>query len=202
MATRTACWRVYPAPSSRVVPSKRGTYAGLIDEIPYLQDLGVSAVELLPVFAFDEQDGPPGLGNYWGHQPLSFFAPHDGTRSDPLGALDEFRDMVKALHCAGIEVILDVVYNHTTEGNQDGPTICFRGLANETYYILAEDKGSIVTMLSTARVERPTAGSGTSANRWRGTNDSFPSVDAPLCGKRKLQDCWSRVVGCSHLSGL
>jgi len=140
LATRTACWRVYPAPSSRVVPSKRGTYAGLIDEIPYLQDLGVSAVELLPVFAFDEQDGPPGLGNYWGHQPLSFFAPHDGTRSDPLGALDEFRDMVKALHCAGIEVILDVVYNHTTEGNQDGPTICFRGLANETYYILAEDK--------------------------------------------------------------
>jgi glycogen operon protein len=129
-------------PSSGVTPSRRGTYAGLIDKIPYLSDLGISAVELLPVYAFDEQDGPSGFGNYWGYQPLSFFAPHDGysSRSDPLGALDEFRDMVKALHRAGIEVILDVVYNHTTEGNENGPTICFRGLANENYYILAEDK--------------------------------------------------------------
>jgi glycogen operon protein len=129
-------------PSSGVTPSRRGTYAGLIDKIPYLSDLGISAVELLPVYAFDEQDGPPSLGNYWGYQPLSFFAPHDGysSRSDPLGALDEFRDMVKALHRAGIEVILDVVYNHTTEGNENGPTICFRGLANENYYILAQDK--------------------------------------------------------------
>ena len=129
-------------PSSCVAPSKRGTYAGLIDKIPYLRDLEVSAVELLPVFAFDDQDGPPGLGNYWGYQPLSFFAPHDGysSRRDPLGALVEFRDMVKALHRAGIEVILDVVYNHTAEGGEDGPAICFRGLANETYYILAEDK--------------------------------------------------------------
>jgi glycogen operon protein len=129
-------------PSSGVAAAKRGTYAGLIEKIPYLQDLGVSAVELLPVFAFDEEDGPVGLCNYWGYQPLSFFAPHAGysSRPDPLGALDEFRDMVKALHRAGIEVILDVVYNHTTEGKEDGPTICFRGLANETYYILAEDK--------------------------------------------------------------
>ncbi len=129
-------------PSSNVSPAKQGTYAGLIEKIPYLQDLGISAVELLPVYAFDEQDGPPGLGNYWGYQPLSFFAPHGGysSRTDPLGALDEFRDMVKALHRAGIEVILDVVYNHTAEGDESGPTICFRGLANETYYILAEDK--------------------------------------------------------------
>jgi len=129
-------------PSSGVAPAKRGTYAGLIDKIPYLHDLGVSAVELLPVFAFDEQDGPPGLANYWGYQPLSFFAPHDGysSRSDPLGAVEEFRDMVKALHRAGIEVILDVVYNHTAEGDERGPTICFRGLANDTYYITPEDK--------------------------------------------------------------
>ena len=129
-------------PSSNVSPAKQGTYAGLIEKIPYLQDLGISAVELLPVYAFDEQDGPPGLGNYWGYQPLSFFAPHGGysSRTDPLGALDEFRDMVKALHRAGIEVILDVVYNHTAEGDESSPTICFRGLANETYYILAEDK--------------------------------------------------------------
>jgi len=129
-------------PNSGVSPARRGTYVGLIDKIPYLQDLGVSAVELLPIFAFDEQDGPPGLGNYWGYQPLSFFAPHDGysSRPDPLGALDEFRDMVKALHRAGIEVILDVVYNHTAEGKEDGPTICFRGLANETYYLLTTDR--------------------------------------------------------------
>jgi glycogen operon protein len=129
-------------PSSGVAVEKRGTYAGLIEKIPYLKDLGVTAVELLPVYAFDAEDGPPGLGNYWGYQPLSFFAPHPGysSRPDPLGALDEFRDMVKALHRAGIEVLLDVVYNHTTEGNEFGPTICFRGLANENYYILAGDK--------------------------------------------------------------
>jgi isoamylase len=129
-------------PSSGVAPERRGTYAGLIDKIPYLRELGISAVELLPIFAFDEQDGPPGLGNYWGYQPLSFFAPHDGysSRSDPIGAIAEFRDMVKALHRAGIEVILDVVYNHTAEGGEDGPATCFRGLANDTYYILAEDK--------------------------------------------------------------
>ncbi|HKN41965.1 MAG TPA: alpha-amylase family glycosyl hydrolase, partial [Sphingomicrobium sp.] len=114
----------------------------LIEKIPYLRDLGVSAVELLPVFAFDQDDGPPGLGNYWGYQPLSFFAPHDGysSRRDPRGALDEFRDMVKALHRAGIEVILDVVYNHTAESDENGPTISFRGLSNETYYILAADR--------------------------------------------------------------
>jgi isoamylase len=129
-------------PNSGVVATKRGTYAGLIDKIPYLQDLGVGAVELMPVFAFDDQDGPAGLGNYWGYQPLSFFALHDGYSSstNPLGALNEFRDMVKALHRAGIEVILDVVYNHTAEGDHGGPTMCFRGLANDTYYILAADR--------------------------------------------------------------
>jgi len=98
-------------PSSGVAPANRGTYAGLIEKIPYLQDLGVSAIELLPVFAFDRQDGPPGLAITGDTSPCRFFAPHDGysSRSDPLGALDEFRDMVKALHRAGIEVILDVV---------------------------------------------------------------------------------------------
>src|SRR5262245_54326061 len=84
-------------PSSGVPAERRGTYAGLIDKIPYLQDLGISAVELLPVFAFDEQDGPPGLGNYWGYQPLSFFAPHGGysSRSDPIGVIREVRVIAK-----------------------------------------------------------------------------------------------------------
>jgi isoamylase len=129
-------------PNSGVASYKRGTYSGLIEKIPYLTDLGITAVELLPVFAFDPLDAPPALGNYWGYQPLSFFSPHPAysSKTDPLAVLDEFRDMVKALHRAGIEVILDVVYNHTTEGNEDGPTICFRGLANTNYYILADDK--------------------------------------------------------------
>ncbi len=128
--------------SSGVRPAKRGTYAGLIEKIPYLKDLGVTAIELLPVFQFDPHDAPGGRPNYWGYQPVSFFAPHHAysSRKDPLGVLDEFRDMVKALHRAGLEVILDVVFNHTTEGGADGPTLCYRGLANEFYYILQEDK--------------------------------------------------------------
>jgi len=129
-------------PSSGVAAERRGTYAGMIEKIPYLQDLGITAVELLPVFQFDRQDCPPGLVNYWGYSPVSFFAPHAGysSRKDALGPVDEFRDLVKALHRAGIEVILDVVYNHTAEGNAEGPTLCYRGLANEVYYILDKDR--------------------------------------------------------------
>ena len=129
-------------PSSGVSEKTRGTYAGLIEKIPYLKQLGITAVELLPVFQFDPQDCPPGLVNYWGYSPVSFFAPHHGycSRRDPLGAVDEFRDMVKALHRADIEVILDVVFNHTAEGDDHGPTLSFRGLDNTTYYILEADR--------------------------------------------------------------
>ncbi len=125
-------------PNSGVPEARRGTYAGLIDKIPYLQELGVSAVELLPVFAYDPQDAPPERRNYWGYAPCSFFAPHPGYSSKPgaLMVLDEFRDMVKALHRAGIEVILDVVFNHTSEGGANGPVQCFKGIDNEAYYIL------------------------------------------------------------------
>jgi isoamylase len=130
-------------PSSGVAEKTRGTFAGLIEKLPYLQELGITAVELLPVFQFDAQDCPPGKVNYWGYAPVSFFAPHlaYSSRPGPLGAVDEFRDMVKALHRAGIEVILDVVFNHTAEGDERGPTLCFRGLDNPTYYIL-EGEGS------------------------------------------------------------
>lgn len=116
-------------PSSGVAQKTRGTYAGLIEKIPYLKQLGITAVELLPVFQFDAQDCPPERVNYWGYSPVSFFAPHQAysSRQDPVGAIDEFRDMVKALHRADIEVILDVVYNHTAEGNEDGPTFCYLG---------------------------------------------------------------------------
>ncbi len=128
-------------PNSGVSPQTRGTYAGLIEKIPYLQDLGITAVELMPIFAFDRWACPEGLVNYWGYQPVSFFAPHPAysSRQDPLGAIDEFRDLVKALHRAGIEVILDVVFNHTAEGGEGGPTLCFRGIDNPTYYILEAD---------------------------------------------------------------
>jgi glycogen operon protein len=128
-------------PNSSVAPEKRGTFAGLIEKIPYLQDLGITAVELLPIHYFDPKDAPPGLDNYWGYSTIAFFAPHRGYSSlrDPIGPVDEFRDMVKALHRAGIEVILDVVFNHTAEGNKEGPTISFRGLDNSIYYILEED---------------------------------------------------------------
>ncbi|MCM3904589.1 MAG: isoamylase, partial [Pyrinomonadaceae bacterium] len=129
-------------PSSGLTGDKRGTYSGLIEKIPYLQDLGITAIELMPVFQFDEQDAPDRLKNYWGYAPVSFFAPHAGysQRKDPLGPIDEFREMVKALHRAGIEIILDVVFNHTAEGNEVGPTLCFRGFDNEVYYHLKHDR--------------------------------------------------------------
>jgi len=137
--------------SSGVAESKRGTYAGLIEKIPYLQKLGITAVELLPVFQFDAQDAPRGRMNYWGYSPVSFFAPHQAysSRQEPLGAVDEFRGMVKALHRAGIEVILDVVFNHTAEGEHDGPTQCFRGLDNPTYYLLSEDRSRYANFTGT-----------------------------------------------------
>jgi isoamylase len=147
LSTRTLIYETHVRgftrhPSSGVAETKRGTYAGLIEKIPYLQELGITAVELLPVFHFDAQDAPPGRINYWGYAPVSFFAPHPAysSRQDPLGPLDEFRDMVKALHRAGLEVILDVVFNHTAEGHEHGPTLCFRGLENEAYYILDADR--------------------------------------------------------------
>ncbi|MGD1804348.1 glycogen debranching protein GlgX [Dapis sp. BLCC M126] len=137
-------------PNSGVPPEKRGTFAGLIEKIPYLKELGITAVELLPVQQFDEQDVREPLINYWGYSPIAFFAPHHNysSRQDIFGPMDEFRDMVKALHKAGIEVILDVVFNHTAEGNENGPTVSFRGLENSTYYILEADDSSCYTNYS------------------------------------------------------
>lgn len=138
-------------PNSGVAAEKRGTYAGLIEKIPYLKELGITAVELLPVFQFDEQDAPAGRTNYWGYAPVSFFAPHNrySSRKDHLGPLYEFRDMVKALHRAGMEVILDVVYNHTAEGDNRGPTICFRGFENSAYYVLDNDRACFANYTGT-----------------------------------------------------
>lgn len=128
-------------PTSGLASSLRGTYAGLIEKIPYLKELGVNTVELLPVHQFDAQDAPNGLTNYWGYSPIGFFAPHSeySSKRDPLGPVNEFRDMVRALHRAGIAVWLDVVYNHTTENDAQGPNLCYRGLENVAYYIPDKD---------------------------------------------------------------
>jgi isoamylase len=120
-----------------------GTFLGLCEKIPHLRDLGITAVQLMPVLEFDELDQThrhPGTGeplkNYWGYSPLSYFAPKASYAVHPGQQVREFKQMVKEFHRAGIEVILDVVYNHTCEGNEHGPTLSFRGLDNAIYYML------------------------------------------------------------------
>ncbi len=130
-------------PSSNV--ENPGTYLGVIEKIPYLKSLGVTAVELMPVHEFPmlHYDGTAGVHqNYWGYDPMAFFAPHRGYATDctPGAQVNEFKRMVKALHAAGIEVILDVVFNHTCEGNERGPTLSFKGLENNIYYMLENDR--------------------------------------------------------------
>ena len=118
-----------------------GTYLGLIEKIPYLQSLGVTAVELMPVHEFPILDclgEKPARANYWGYDPLAFFSPHRGyaVGTEPGCQVREFKEMVRAFHQADIEVILDVVFNHTSEGNEHGPTLSFKGLENRVYYML------------------------------------------------------------------
>jgi glycogen operon protein len=126
-----------------------GTYLGLIEKIPYLKSLGITAIELLPVFSFDHTDvlkefEGRQLKNYWGYSTMAYFAPHQAycVDDDITKHLNEFRDMVKALHKAGIEVILDVVYNHTDEGNHQGPMFSFKGIDNSSYYYLTGADGN------------------------------------------------------------
>lgn len=130
------------SPTSGLSEDLRGTYAGLIQKIPYLKSLGVTSVELMPVQQFDESSSLKGLTNYWGYNPMAFFAVHMGYGStqDPVSVRNEFKSMVKALHAANIEVILDVVFNHTSEGNHKGPTHSFKEIANKTYYMLEKDR--------------------------------------------------------------
>jgi isoamylase len=123
-------------PNSGVDPSRAGTYAGLVGKIPYLKELGITIVELMPVFQRDPQEG-----DYWGYMPLNFFAPHAqyaSTRDDDEQHL-EFRNMVKAFHQAGIGVVLDVVYNHTCEGDHRGPIYSLKGFDSASYYMLSSD---------------------------------------------------------------
>ena len=129
-----------------IPPEIRGTYAGLAQPaaIDYLRSLGVTAVELLPIQHFITEPAVQrrGLPNYWGYNTLGFFAPHEAYSSRRGNQVREFKSMVRALHAAGIEVILDVVYNHTAEGAPDGPILAFRGIDNAAYYRLAPDDPS------------------------------------------------------------
>jgi len=118
--------------NSGVSAERRGTFSGLVEKIPHLVELGVTVLELLPVQQFDPQEG-----NYWGYMTMNFFAPHNTYAADEPVA--EFREMVAAMHDAGIEVWLDVVYNHTSEGDRSGPTYNLRGIDNDSYYLVAED---------------------------------------------------------------
>lgn len=122
--------------NSGVSSATRGTFAGLIEKIPYLQNLGITAVELMPVTQQDPQES-----SKWGYMPLGFFAPHRGYASNDVSEeiLEEFRGMVDALHAADIELILDVVYSHTAEGDETGPIYSFKGIDNSTYYLLEPD---------------------------------------------------------------
>jgi isoamylase len=126
-------------PNSAVHPSRAGTYSGVIEKIPYLKDLGITVVELMPIFQRDPQEG-----DYWGYMPLNFFAPHAqyAATNDDDGQHLEFKNMVKAFHKAGIFVVLDVVYNHTCEGDHLGPTYSFKGLDPSGYYMLSSDPTS------------------------------------------------------------
>ena len=136
---------IHPSSSVR----SAGTYLGIVEKIPYFQALGINTLELMPLQAFNPREntwtnpftGQP-LVNYWGYNTIAFFAPHEGysSRRYPGCQVDEFRTMVKALHRAGIEVLLDVVFNHTAEGNETGPILNFRGLDNSIYYLLEDDK--------------------------------------------------------------
>ncbi|TWU44415.1 Glycogen debranching enzyme [Novipirellula aureliae] len=123
-------------PRSGIPESHRGTFLGVVDKIPHLVDLGITAVELMPIFQFDPDDG-----DYWGYMPLNFYSPHHGyaTQPDECNQQHEFRRMVQALHAVGIEVILDVVYNHTCEGDHTGPTYSFKGIDNSSAYIMTGD---------------------------------------------------------------
>ena len=139
--------RGYTMQHPDVPPQLRGTYAGLATApvIDYLKRLGVTTIELMPVHAFvdDRRLVEQGLRNYWGYNTIGFFAPD--ARYSASGKVNEFKTMVKTLHSAGFEVILDVVYNHTAEGNHLGPTLCFRGIDNVSYYRLQHDEKRFYT---------------------------------------------------------
>ena len=137
--------------NSGIPADKRGTFSGIIEKIPYLKELGVTAVELMPVHQFD-----PAPGNYWGYMTINFFAPHNRycVAHDGNEQILEFKKMILALHKAGIEVILDVIYNHTAEGSHLGPVFSYKGIDNSSYYLLTPDMKTYVDDAGTGNVMR------------------------------------------------
>ena len=169
-------------PNSGVRDEWKGTYRGLIEKIPYLKELGITCVELMPIQQFDPADLPDqSLSNYWGYSPVAFFAPHNGyaVTDDPLSVLDEFRDMVKALHRADISVILDVVFNHTGEGDDSGPTLSFKGIENRAYYLLGKDPQTYLD--------------------YSGTGNSILASHSVV--RRMIRDCLRHWVSEMHVDG-
>ena len=152
-STKCTCAGLRATPTPASVLSSAAPTCGLVEKIPYLKDLGITAVELMPVFQFDPQEG-----NYWGYMPLNFFAPHHGyaRRHAACDQHNEFRAMVKALHAADIEVILDVVYNHTAEGDQHGPIYSYKGIDNSTYYLIVRQSATSPTRISREPATRST----------------------------------------------
>lgn len=160
-----------------------GTFKGIIEKIPYLKDLGITAVELLPVFEFDNTEkrvvNGQELTNYWGYSTMAYFAPHPMYCVNPENGnhAAEFKSMVKALHDADIEVILDVVFNHTDEGNHQGPVYSFKGIANNAYYYLMPGQRQYY-------------------NDYTGCGNTF-NVNHPI-GEKLILDClryWVNVMG-------
>lgn len=170
-----------------------GTYLGVVEKIPYLQSLGVTAVELLPVFEFDGQDilrhngaGEP-LRNYWGYSTMSFFAPHSAYASGGTGTevLDEFRTMVRELHKAGIEVILDVVFNHTDEGQHQGPAFSFKGFDNPNYYHLVQVTASTTWITRAAAIRSTAITPSAPASSWIPSTIGSPRCTSTASGSTK-----------------
>ncbi len=122
--------------SSGLNKKDKGTFIGLIEKIPYLKELGITTLELLPIFSFDPSDAPFGLKNYWGYSPINWFTPHENyiCKQSDMTARDQFRTLVEKCHDNNIEVFLDVVYNHTSEGNEEGPVISWKGFGESIFY--------------------------------------------------------------------
>ncbi len=160
-------------PNSGVEPSRAGTYAGLVEKIPYLKDLGITVVELMPIFQRDPQEG-----DYWGYMPLNFFAPHAqyASNRDIGGQHSEFKAMVKAFHEANIAVVLDVVYNHTCEGDHRGPIYSFKGIDAASYYMMSSDPANPYANYS---------GTGNTLNFSRGHVRKMV-MDSLRCWKREM----------------
>ncbi len=146
-------------PQSGVNKTYQGSFKGLKEKIPYLKDLGITTIELLPIFAFDCLDAPKGVENYWGYSPINWFTPHPNylSNKNPLKAREEIRDFIETCHDNLIEVVIDVVYNHTTEGDNNGPTISWKGFGDSLYYFI-DNKGNYLDVTgcgNTVAANRP-----------------------------------------------